>query len=697
MADQEMQRLEDALRGAADAGDNAAATRIAEAIRNRRAMGGQDTQPSPLKEEPAPDPFATVPTEIDGFALPDDVRQQILDGRAIEDPKEKRLAAARIAGRIAAMDDSGNFADKVARGQFGAGLRGFGAGIFGLGDIAAAAGTALQGVGDEKAMSFGEALEAQREFRRALEDEFPVTSLVGEVAGAVTGGALAIKGISTLAKGAGKAPALVRAVTQLQKGQGLKNTARLAAGGAVAGGITEGVTEGEAQKGAILGLAAGPLGVGLLKAGEITKLGITKLLEDPAAAGIKAMAQKMGVKADEMARRFLEFKTVTGKNPTMADLANNEAAVELRQMIVNQPAAAAAAREGAEAVLETRGADIAEQLAGGRVTTTRAAQEARRTTVAGEAFAAAERDPIKFTKGQVTDLLNDPDLRRGLPRTLKRRLDDLMDVAGEGQGVTLSGLDVNDMRKALRKRARGATGADRVFGELADEVEQIARGQSQKFGEAIDEFARRSLTGEGVEAGRKVATTRTGEFVQAGEAAGAAEAAGRRVGARTAVAETAAESATSADRLVKTLSEEGGLVERLKTVLPEAELNRIREIAKLQARSGQNISTLAPAARAQVDRELRDAVSDAVGGIVAATGGAGAGFKSNVIVRLISRILPGGNPKIIENMARDLFDPAKTQQVIDAMRRAGINDQAILDLYAKVAVSSGAAAAAVTN
>lgn len=696
MADQEMQRLEDALRGAADAGDNVAATRIAEAIRNRRAMGGQDTQTSPLKTEPAPDPFATVPTEIDGFALPDDLRQQILDGRAIEDPKEKRLAAARIAGRIAAMDDSGNFADKVARGQFGAGLRGFGAGIFGLGDVAAAAGTALQGIGDEKAMSFGEALEAQREFRRALEEEFPVTSLVGEVAGAVTGGALAVKGIATLAKGAGKAPALVRAATQLQKGQGLKNTARLAAGGAAAGAITEGVTEGEAQKGAILGLAAGPLGVGLLKAGEITKLGITKLLEDPAAAGIKAMAKKMGVKADEMARRFLEFKTVTGKNPTMADLANNEAAVELRQMIVNQPAAASAAREGAEAVLETRGVDVAEQLAGGRVTTTRATQEARRTAVAEEAFAKAERDPIKFTRGQVQDLLNDPDLRRGIPRTLKRRLDDIMDAAGDGP-VTLTGLDVNDMRKALRKRARGATGADRVFGELADEVEQIARGQSQKFGEAIDEFARRSLTGEGVAAGRKIATTTTGEVTQAGKAAGAAEAAGRRVGARTAVAETAAESAASADRLVKTLAEEGGLVERLRTVLPEAELTRIRDIAKLQVRSGQNISTLAPAARAQVDRELRDAVSDAVGGIVAATGGAGAGFKSNVIVRLISRILPGGNPKIIENMARDLFDPSKTKQVLAAMRRAEISDEAILDLYAKVAVSSGAAAAAVVN
>ncbi len=686
---QDIQRMEQALRAAASAGDNVAATRIAETIRNRRAMGDQEPQPSPLEAEPTPDPFANVPTEIGGVQLSDTVRQQILDGRAIEDPKEKRLAAARIAGTIAQQDKTGNFADRVMSGQFGAGLRGFGAGIFGLGDIAAAAGTTARGIGDEEAMSFGEALEANRAFRRGLEEEFPVTSIVGEVTGAVVGGVAAAKAIS-------KAPTAISKITSLQKGQTVRNIARISGAGAIAGAVTEGVTEGEPEQGAILGLAAGPLGVGLAKAGQITKAGITKMLEDPAARGIKAMAIKMGVKAEEMARRFLEFKTVTGKNPTMADLANNEAAAELRQMIASVPSASVIAREGAEAVQGRRAGEIAEQLTGGRVTTTRGAQEVSRRKVAEEAFARAEADPIKFTRGQVADLLNDPNLREGIPRTMRRRLDEALDAVGEGKSVTLTGLDVNDIRKALRKRGRGATGADQVFNELADEVEDIARRQSRNFASAIDEFAARSLRGEGVAAGGRIAGQRTGEFAQAAEAAADPNlAAGIRVGARSALRDIAEEGAGQADVLVKKLSQDSGLVKRLRSVLPALEVDKIQEIARLQTRSAENIATLSPSVRAQADRGIEGAVDDAVGGIIAVTGGAGAGFKSNVALRILRRLIPGPAPRVVENIARDLFDPSKTQQVITALRRAEVSEEAILDLYTKVAVGSGAGAAAV--
>lgn len=691
---QDLQRMEDALRSAAAAGDDTAATRIAEAIRNRRAKGDQAAPTPPLDVEPS-DPLSDIPTEVDGFKLSQDIRQEIMNVRTgVEDPKKLRLATARIAGRLAALDDSGNFADKVAKGQFGAGLRGF-ANLLGIGDAAAAAGTALGGIGDEKAMSFGEALEAQREFRRALEGEFPITSIAGEVAGAAVGGSGIVKGLASAAKALPSSiGAVITSVSQLQKGQKLKNIARMSAGGATVAGITEGVTEGEAAKGAILGLAAGPLSAGLVKAGQITKAGITKMLDDPAAAGIKALAKKLGVTSEEMGRRFLEFKTVTGKNPPVADIANHEAVAEVRHMIINQPSAAAAAREGVEAILETRGADVAKQLTGGRVTTTQAAQKARRTSIAEETFAEAEQDTIKFSKGQVADLLNDPDLRRGIPRTLKRRLDDAMDAAGEGAPLNLTGLDVNDLRKALRLRAKGATGADRVFGELAEEVEDIARKQSPKFGQAIDEFARRSVTGEGVATGRKVIGAQTGEFVQAAKVAEAAGGAGQRVGARTAIAETAGEGASKADRLVKALSEESGLIQRLRSVLPAEEVNKIREVAKLQVRAGRNISTLAPAARAQAERGLRDAVNDAVGGIVAATGGAGAGFKANVVTRVLGRLIPGSNPKVLDNIARDFLDPTKTKQVIAALRRAEVAEDKILELYAKAALSAGASAGA---
>lgn len=692
---QELKRLETALRSAHSEGDAEAAKRLAQAIRNRRAMGDQE-ETTPIVDKGTPDPFANIPTEINGVVLSESIRQDILDAKAIEDPKEQRLMSARIAGRLAAQDESGNFADMVSRGQFGAGLRGFGAGIFGLGDIAAAAGTAIQGIGDEEALSFGEALEAQREFRRALEEEFPVTSTISEIAGAVTGGGAAFKGATALAK-SGRIPSIIQKATTLQKGQKLKNAVKISAGGSAAGGITEGVTEGEATKGALLGLAAGPLGVALTAAGKITKSGVSKLLEDPQASGIIAMAKTLGVKADEMARRFLEFKTVTGKNPTMADISNNEAAAELRTMIANHSSSSAIAREGAERVTERRGVEIAEQLTGGRVTSTSGAQKARRLVVAEEAFARADDDAIEFTADQVKDLLNDPDLLRGIPRTLRRRLDDILDEAGEGNAATLSGLDVNDIRKAMRDRGRGATGADRVFSELADEIEDVGRAQSKNFANAIDEFAARSRRGEGIDAGRKVASAKTSEFEQTVTDAVTDPnlAAGQRVGARSQIADIATEGSSSAQRLVKTLSEESGLMQRLRTILPASEVDQIQEIARLQTSAGRNIETLSPGIRARADRGVQGVVEDAVSGIVAATGGAGAGFKSNAAIKILRRLLPGGNPEVVDNIARDLFDPAKTQQVITALRRSEVDEVAILDLYTKVALSSGAGVAAV--
>lgn len=683
---QETAQLIEALKRADAAGNADDAAFFAQQIRNRRATGGQEEQRPPL-DDVDPDPLADIPTEISGVTLSPQIREAMLSTKAIQDPKERRLSIARIAGTIAQQSDEGNFADEFLSSGIGAGIRAIGTGLFGIGDLAAAASTSATGE-----MSFGEALEAQRAFRHGLEEEFPVTSLVGEVGGAVAGGGAAFKLLS-------KAPAAVKSVIALQKGQKVFNLSRMIGSGAIAGSITEGITEGEPGSGAAFGAAGGPLGVGLAKAAQLSKAGITKLLSSPSASGIKAMALKLGVTADEMMRRFEEFKIVTGNNPSMADIANPQAAAELREMIAQHAGATQAAREGAERVTRSRGPEIAEQLTGSRVTTTKGAQEAARDKLAVKMFDKADQDTIKFSKGQVENLLNDPDLRDALPRTLKRRLDAVMDAAGDGQPISLSGLDVNDLRKALREKGRGATGAKLIFGELADDVEDIARKQSPAFGEAIDEFAARSTRGEGVEAGRRVTTQKSGEFEQVVDTAleNRNKAAGVRVGARSQIEDVARESAGSADRLVKTLSEDGGLVQRLRTILPAREVDRIQEVARLQARAGQNIKTLAPGARASAEGELAAVVDDVIGGIVTATGGAGAGFRANAIVSIISRFAPKISPAVAKNLARDMFDPSKTKQVIAAMRKARVGEEDIIDMFMTAAATAGGSAAAATT
>lgn len=680
---QELAQLEEALKQADAAGNADDAAKLAQAISDRRAAGGQAPSAPPLPNDD-PDPFANVPIEIEGFKLPQELRQQILDGRNLTDPKEKRLAAARIAGRITAMDkEGGNFADKIANGEFGAGLRGFGAGLFGIGDLAAAAGTALAGAGDENAMTFGEALEAQREFRRALEEEFPAASITGELGGSLVGGGGAIKLL-------GKAPVAVKSLLTLKKGQKFRNLAKLSTLGAVGGAVTEGVTEDEAATGAILGIAAGPLGAGLVKAGQVTKSLVTKALDDPAAKGIKAMAKQLGESAETLMERFLKFQAVTGKTPALVDIADPQAAKNLNALISEKTGAVAIARETAEDITRNRGVEIAAQLTGGRVTTTVTTQQAARKSITEKLFSLADQDPIKFSKKQVADVLNNPDLRDNISKTLRRKLDAVIDA--EGNAVTLDGKTVNALRKELADLIDNAPAgvADEAF-RLRNAVEKIGRASSQNFGLAIDESAARALRSEGVAAGRKVAGQQTDEFgaVLQVRADSPNFQAGARVGARSSIAATAQESASKAGKIARDLSENGGLVQRLRKVLPEAELRRIQEIGRVHSRSLENIGNFTPSVKPDIDRSVMQAVEDTARVMAASTGQAGTGFITNAVLGAVRHILPGANKRVLNNIARDMFDPAKTKQVITALRRANVAEEDILELFAIGATGAG--------
>lgn len=680
---------------------------LPEQVRNRRATGDQ-SQPLPVEGQEA-DPLASVPIEISGVSLSPAIRKAILLGRSLEDPKQKRLLAARIAGRISAQSEGGNAADKLARTQAGALVRSVGAGLFGIGDVAAAGGTSLRGLGDPNAMSFGEALEAQREFRRAQEEEFPITTGIGEVGGALVGGGAALKGVHLLAKGTKAAPA-VAALTTFKEGEKLANVGRAALAGGTGGAITEGVTEAQPLRGAEIGILGGPAGLLLAKTLGVTfdvlKLGISKaantigakevaeFIRDPAAKGLAALAKILGIPEKEMSRRFLEFKTVTGRNPAVADIANDQAAIELRTIIASSSTASQIAREEAEAALKGRGREVAEQIAGGRVTTTQIAEKARRGRVAEEQFAKADGDKIVFEPKDVADLLSDPDLRRAIPPTLKRRLDDILADVSEGGSATLTGLDVNDLRKVLRDRGKGATGADRVFLELADEVEDIARSQSPNFARAIDEFAARSVRGEGVQAGRKAITQPTSEFGATLEDVGEAGfTAGARVGMRSGLVDAARESTNASARLAGQLAENSGLVQRLRAVLKPEEVDRLQKLGRLQLQSIQNIGKLAPSAK--VNTDLQAAVSDAVNATVLASTGTSAASKVFAFGRILKNLGTGLDNRVIENMAKDAFDPKKTKQLVTMLRKSDLSEDKILDLFAVSSAGGSLAASAV--
>lgn len=696
-------QLLEGLRAADDAGNTADAQAFADQIKSLRG-GGQPTPVTvPLGDVAGPsaevpleqDAFPNTPRKIGTYELPDEMRQRFIDIRKIADPKKRHIEAAKLAGTISARSEDGNLADKFAKSGAGAGLRGLGVGILGLGDLAATAATAVT-----TDMTWGEALAAQRAFRHELEREHTAMSLIGEVGGAILTGSAALQGARALTAGTKLAP-LVAKATVFTKGGGAKglakNIARATGAGALAGGITEGVSEGKPVEGAVIGALSGPLSVGLLKAANISAVAIKRIGDDPAAAGLRAMAKKIGVSADEMSKRFLRHKAATGQTPTMAEIMDEQAVAELNELIAERSSAAAIARQGVKDIEAGRGAAFAEQIGGGR----RATSAARHTQVRDE-FADARFDKVReqdfeFDVEDIELFLENDDII-GLVGKENRKMvhEAIKDVTDEETGeitgsVSLTGEFVENLRLALGDAAdKGQRGFKGDFKTAQQNLAELMGEQSEDAAAALKGFAQRSQRIEGqqltsgqaggIRQGRKIITAKTSEFTsEANQITNRDAGAGLVAGTRTALTDVASEGASAAVRLSKRLSEDGGLVARLRAVFPEEEVDRLIELGKVQAGAADKLAKLAPGARAEVD-PIKEMIHDAAAASFATTtGGAG---KAGLVTRLTGRFLPKPiSKRVAENLASDLLDPKRTSAAIDALRRAGAEDADIMDLF----------------
>ena len=656
----------------------------------QQAQPQQAQQPEQIE---AANPRDTLPQMIGGVELDDALRDQIIEAQQIEDPKARRKAAARITGQLQAKGMKGNSQGLTA-------LRSIGAGLFGLGDIAATGGQLLGQAfdGQEGGMSFGEALELQRGVREGMESINPTTAVVSEVGGALAGGGGALKLLSRFSKGS-KPLKRIADFFSLQKGQKLGNTARLAGVGGAAGGVTEAILTGDGEKalqGAAFGAGGGLAGVALAKgvglAANVTKNAVRAVREDPQAKGLRTLAKRLGVPEDEIIESYLQLQAVTGKPPTMAELASPQARAELRELIAASPSATRIAQEGADRALSTRSGEVADQLAGrGRITSTteqRAARKAR-----GDAqFTAVREQPVTFADEQVKSILDQPQFMGGLTPNLRQQVRGLINEAGEGGDVVLPTGLVDDMRQALNKRAGpNPSGDNLTFRQLADDLTEFASDQVPEFAEAIADSARGAQRVDGVALGRTALNSnQTREFVdEVGQRAGASDffGIGAREGARTAVTDAAREGVQGSRQTLARLKDDTGLIERLRSVMSRGEVDRLQNIARLQSDAIDGIQGIAPPTQAQLDDAMKGAVGALADAAVVASPSTSSASKVFSVSRAIKRIIPGGGPsdRVLENISRDLFDPEQTQKAINALRKLQVQDADIIDIMSAAA------------
>lgn len=639
------------------------------------------------EQEQFADPFEGIPTAINGVPLNDELRGFFKAVQETDDPEQRGLLQARLAGRIEFFGEGGSIVDRAQRTQLAALIRSFGAQAFGLGDVAAAAGTLVN-----NDMTAGQALAAQREFRRSAEEEFPISTAIAGTAGAIVADILAFRGARGAARNT-RAEGFFQRATTFSRGEGfrggLKNAVRLGTAAGASGAVTEGVTEGAPLRGLAIGVMLGPLGVGIAGAGVVTKKMWQALIRRPEAKGLIALGRQLGETAEEMGRRFLEFRNFTGQVPLISDISNRNAALEMRQLIAKQPTAVNIADVEGRRVARTRGEEIGEQVKGARATGSRAQQRAKRTIIGDEQFEVFKSQTFIFNPRQIEQILTDPATRRGLNRGLRTRLDEVTNVP-DRESIEIGGDLVNDLRIDLTRRGRGAKGQDVEFNQLADDLMAVVAPQSKEATLAVAEFAARSSRERGIAQGRRSAADRRTTEVEA-EAellTDVQTAAGVRIGARTAIVDRARESIASARTLVEDLAQNGGLVKRLRAILPKREVDELQRLGDLQARALDNLDTLAPGVAAEAGSALRAGINTVVTSMIALSGRGSGGFVVKTFENVIDKITPGLPRRTVENIARDIFDPTKTDDIIKALRKAELGEGDILDLFATVVAVS---------
>lgn len=518
------------------------------------------------------------------------------------------------------------------------------------------------------------------------------TARVGaEIGAAFVPGLAAVRLANLAVKVAPRVGKALQAVTVFSKGGGFKGAAanimRAIGGGAAGGAATEAIMLRDPVRGANFGAAGGPVGLGIGVAAKTVKA----FMADPGAKGLIAIAKKLKMTPNEVGESFLNFKAVMGRNPSIAEIADDQAIAEINSILRRTASATAIAREGVESISKTRAGEFAGVVSGGRVTTTVAAQKARQKARGDVQFAEVRKQDIEFSADEVEELLLDTDFRANIPSILKRQLDEAIDVASfiddAGDVVvgdtSISGKLVDDFRQVLGDAAREGKGFRTRFLDLKREIEDVARRQSPEFAQALDEFAARGARAEGVKAGRKLITDKTSEALAVVEGATTADfSAGLRVGARSGLEDVAQESLSRAGKLAQDLSRDEGLVGRLSAVLRPSELAALQRAGVAETKAIRNLGNVAPAIKAKGGAVVDNAIKAAVGAVAIGATNVGGAFKVaefNALTNMLPKLL---SKKARDSLARDILNPAKSKAVLSALKNLKLRDSEILDLFA---------------
>lgn len=568
-----------------------------------------------------------------------------------------------------------------------AGIEGLGQGAFGVGDYAGAAGQLLGAQIKGEKITAKEAFDRAKAFREAAQADHPIASAVGTGAGVLAtapafGGAVrAIPGVTRLLT-----PAIAAAGQSLSLGSKAANVARVGAEGGAAAAASAAATgqdplqagaEGAvispvAAKAAQLGLAAGKKIVGLVSSGQAQS------------NAMEALAKRISTPA-ELRSAMDAFRTATGRPPTLAEIVDSGSAAELGKVADARKVAGDQFNRSAEQITQQRPANMQAQIESRGPTDTVANLTNIRETAMNAAMGRVEHIVVRVPPGDVDRFL-DPDAARVLSRDLRARLNQAQ-ISGRPAQLTVR--DIDNMRIAFNDAAD--TGQKHVFYDLANRVGQIGATQVPSYGSALSEYSAFSRGIKGFEHGTKGTTPADLKSpLDIADAQSPEYSAGRNVGVRSRVAQAAGSSERGAVSTANDIRQNAGTATELRGALGARETNRLQAQGQAETQSARNLALTAPGAQATSDETARD-IGDAIKTGIAAGGHASATYKTGVLARLVSNAkLTFLSKDAARRIAEASTDPARLPGVIDALRRARLNDEQIRAIFSpRAGVAAG--------
>lgn len=660
--------------------------------------GGDQPTPTaaPLGSEAGPsagedpdDPLGGVPTHIGDVELSPAMRKEFLAGSKLTDPKERGLAEAAFVGRLRSAGGGGGLGEGA--------LNAF-TSMFDILGIPSTAGAGIAAAVSPE-LTFGEALAKQRAFSTAQAEKFPKTTFGSRLVGDVIGGGALIKGGAKIAGKVGGKELLEKA-SVFTRGTGVKGALKrmlaFSTVGATEGALTEGLRRGEPITGATLGLLAGPGGEALALlpkvASAVTPGALKALVRDPATRGVRVLADKLGESHEEMLRRFTEFQHIFKRPPTVAELANREAALELRDIIADSTRTSLIAREGIESLEAGTAREVSEAVTRGVTPATTAGQTAAQKKVADKLFKKVRAEAFEFEGDDIRLFLEDDDIMGLVPKETRKEIREQIKAATDDEGniigsVVLDGEFIDDLRLALGAAAKGGKGFPRKFLAAQEDLMALAGEQSEVLGEAVGQFAKRSRRLEGLQRGRAAIDAPTSEFVEGVKATTDPNIlAAQRQGIRAELSDVALKGPREATKVAERLVKDTGLQDRLKAALPEDQFEALNAVGRARQRGAENLRTLDPGIRKAAGKAL-DNTRDAI----LAAGPLPAASRALAAARLVKHKGLGIDRRVADNLVRDLFDPDKSEEVINLLLSRGLSEKDVAMIFVASQATGSAA------